>query len=91
MIGTVSTGRCPMPPARDRSGTLNYFFFENFEISDRPKSDHIVFVFRNIFCREMESDIKGPTCFDHNQPCFFPGTRGMTWALATALLTKLRR
>merc|ERR1712062_345077 len=38
MIGTVSTGRCHMPPARDRSGT-----------------------------------------------------RGMTWALATALLTKLRR
>merc|ERR1712156_884093 len=38
MIGTVSTGRCPMPPARDRSGT-----------------------------------------------------RGMTWALATALPTKLRR
>merc|ERR1711990_916714 len=38
MIGTVSTGRCPMPPARDRSGT-----------------------------------------------------RGMTWVLATALLTKLRR
>ena len=59
MIGTVSTGRCHMPPARDRSGTLNYFF-ENFEMSDRPKSDHIVFVFRNIFCREMESDFKGP-------------------------------
>merc|ERR1712047_143300 len=38
MIGTVSTGRCPMPPARDRSGT-----------------------------------------------------RGMTWVLAIALLTKLRR
>merc|ERR1719474_499351 len=38
MIGTVSTGPCPMPPVRDRSGT-----------------------------------------------------RGMTWALATALLTKLRR
>merc|ERR1712203_125061 len=38
MIGTVSTGQCPMPPARDRSGT-----------------------------------------------------RGMTWVLATALLTKLRR
>merc|ERR1719474_507810 len=38
MIGTVSTGRCPMLPARDRSGT-----------------------------------------------------RGMTWALAIALLTKLRR
>merc|ERR1712012_739950 len=38
MIGTVGTGRCPMPPARGRSGT-----------------------------------------------------RGMTWALATALLTKLRR
>ena len=36
MIGTVSTGRCPMPPARDRSGTLNFFFVENFEISD-PK------------------------------------------------------
>ena len=53
--------------------------------------NHIVFVFRNIFSREMESDIKGPTCFDHNHPCFFPGTRGMTWALATALLTKLRR
>merc|ERR1712212_54270 len=38
MIGTVSTGRCPMPPARDRSGT-----------------------------------------------------RGMTWALATVLLARLRR
>ena len=71
MIGTVSTGRCHMPPARDRSGTLNHFFLENFEISDKPKSDHIVFFFRNIFCREIRSDIKGPTCFDHNLPCFF--------------------
>ena len=37
MIGTVSTGRCPMPPARDRSGTLNHFFLRILKYQIGPK------------------------------------------------------
>ena len=70
MIGTVSTGQCPMPPARDRSGTLNYFFFWRILKYQTQKWS------RNVFCREMESDIKGPNCFDHNLPCFFQVQEG---------------
>ena len=35
MIGTVSTGRCPMPPARDRSGMQFNFFADLWNF--RPK------------------------------------------------------
>merc|ERR1719474_1340845 len=55
-----------------------------------PKSSFCLRL-QKYFCRVMKSDIKRTQFFGSLSFAFFPGTRGMTWALATALLTKLRR
>ena len=67
----------------------NSTFLQTYEILG-PKSSFCLRL-QKYFCRAMKSDIKRTQFFGWLSFAFFPGTRGMTWALATALLTKLRR